>query len=236
MQVKQHLTKGGKQRCRAIEIQDKVRRNDPTPCSHHRFHARAKAVVKHVPQKHSLFISRSDAGVSGVSAGIFLAVNAPHSHPGISPCGRSISKTYKKHASFYQFPPPPLLSLSPATSKNTAAEELAAVNLSRLVGFLHLIAPTPALRACLTECSPSVLSDNIHTPHSAARVLALPTHSPPCRAKASVTEAPGCLGSGGQRGSPPPTGPLHEKLLLGPSVEKITAIWPALKLNLTPLG
>lgn len=37
---------------------------------------------------------------------------------------------------------PPSHSLSPAASKNTAAEEFAAVNLSGLVGFLHLIAPT----------------------------------------------------------------------------------------------
>lgn len=52
----------------------------------------------------------------------------------------------------------PLSHSLPATSKNTAAEEFAAANLSGLVGFLHLIAPTSVLCACLTECSSSVLS------------------------------------------------------------------------------
>lgn len=122
---------------------------------------------------------------------------APHSHPGISPRGQWMSKTCKKPASYYQFPPPLSFSLSPAMSKNTAAEEFAAVNLSRLVGFLHLIAPTPVLCACLTECSSSVLSKItfIH-PHSGAHLPALPTHSPPYATEPSVTEAPGRSGSG----------------------------------------
>lgn len=47
-----------------------------------------------------------------------------------------------------------------------------------------------------------LVKDNIHPPHSAARLPALPTHSPLYRTEPSVTAATVCLGSGslGQAG------------------------------------